>query len=69
MDVHFSLVDLEPLNALFLDSLVPLGNDSDRAANGLGGDWMVTGDHADLDTGRAAVCDGVRNSCFAWSME
>merc|ERR1712004_96253 len=34
-----------------LDSLLPVGDDADRAGDGLGSDGMVASDHDDLDTG------------------
>merc|ERR1719336_2872195 len=45
-----------------LDSLLPVGDDADGASDGLGSDGMVTSDHDDLDTGRPALDDGIRNS-------
>merc|ERR1719336_712712 len=44
-----------------LDSLLPVGDDADGASDGLGSDGMVASDHDDLDTGRPALDNGVRD--------
>merc|ERR1719336_3460893 len=44
-----------------LDSLLSVGDDADGASDGLGSDGMVASDHDDLDTGRPALDNGVRD--------
>merc|ERR1712038_1811552 len=43
-----------------LDGLVALRDDSDTLSDGLGCDWMIAGDHDDLDSSGAAFTDGIR---------
>jgi len=56
-------VDLTDWNAKFFgqifDGLVAFGNDADRFGNGFGSDGVISGDHDDFDSGRAAHGNGV----------
>merc|ERR1719331_3243941 len=59
----FSWVDLHHRNSLpcgdIFHSLSPFRDDANRAGNSLGSDWMVTGDHDNLDTSRPALQNSI----------